>query len=314
MRLNRFDLNLLLALDALLQERNVTRAAERLLLSQPAMSAALARLREFFGDQLLVRVGRELELTPRGRALLEPVHETLLKAQAVLGAQPMFDPATAQRTFKMMIPDFVVPWLMPGTLQRMLQSAPGIRIELESWSANGPARLVEGAIHLLVALDSPRILGLASFPDSLCSARLQSMRWVCAVSADHPVIRDELTREQFLTHPHIYVRAEGDALPVADAVRRHLRIELDVRVTTEDVLEIPFMLPGTPLIALMPEGLARQLATCLSIKTFEIPGGMVPSRRVDLFWHRREESDPGHAWMRELIVAASAETSGIAVS
>jgi LysR family nod box-dependent transcriptional activator len=306
MRLNRFDLNLLLALDALLQERNVTRAAERVFLSQPAMSSALARLREFFGDPLLVRVGRDLELTPRGRALLEPVHEMLLKAQAVLDVQPVFDPATAQRTFKMMIPDFVVPWLMPGTLRRLLQAAPGIRVELESWSASGPSRLVEGAIQLLVTLDSPRILGLASFPDSLCSAELQSMRWVCAVSADHPVIKDELTREQFLRHPHIYVRAEGDMLPVAESVRRHLRIELDVRVTTEDVLEIPFMLPGTPLIALMPEGLARQLAACLSIKTFEIPAGIVPARRVDLFWHRRDESDPGHAWMRDLIVAASA--------
>jgi LysR family nod box-dependent transcriptional activator len=305
MRLNRFDLNLLLALDALLHERNVTRAAERVFLSQPAMSSALARLREFFGDPLLVRVGRDLELTPRGRALMEPVHEMLLKAQAVLDAQPIFDPATAQRTFKMMIPDFVVPWLMPTALRRLLQTAPGIRVEIESWSASGPARLVEGAIQFLVALDSPRILGLASFPDSLCSARLQPMRWVCAVSADHPEIKDELSREQFLSHPHIYVRAEGDTLPARDSVRKHLRIQLDVRVTTDDVLEIPFMLPGTPLIAMMPEGLAKQLAPCLSIKTFEIPEGIVPSRRVDLFWHRRDESDPGHAWMRELIVAAS---------
>ncbi len=97
MQLNRFDLNLLIALDALLHEKNVTRAAERVFVSQPAMSAALQKLRDYFNDQLLVRVGRDMELTPRGLSLVEPVREALLRIQITLGTQPTFDPAKVQR-------------------------------------------------------------------------------------------------------------------------------------------------------------------------------------------------------------------------
>src|SRR5580692_6360726 len=103
MQLNRFDLNLLIALDALLHEKNVTRAAERVFVSQPAMSAALQKLREFFDDQLLVRVGRDMQLTPRGLSLVEPVREALLRIQATLGTQPTFDPATVRRTFTLIV-------------------------------------------------------------------------------------------------------------------------------------------------------------------------------------------------------------------
>ncbi|HEY0802029.1 MAG TPA: LysR family transcriptional regulator, partial [Steroidobacteraceae bacterium] len=187
MRLKRFDLNLLIALDALLHEKNVTRAGERVYLSQPAMSVALAKLREYFNDPLLVRVGRDLELTARGLALVEPVRDMLMHAQVVLGTQPHFDACSAQRLFAIMVPDFVVPWLMPRVLQRLLQWAPGLRIRTENWSASGPVRLVNGEIDLFVTVDTPRILGLTNYPDSLCSAQLRPVRWVCVVSKDHPV-------------------------------------------------------------------------------------------------------------------------------
>src|SRR5690242_15527447 len=103
MHLNRFDLNLLIALDALLKEKNVTRAAERMFVSQPAMSAALQKLRDCFNDPLLIRVGRDMELTPRGLSLIEPVRESLLSIQMMLGTQPTFDPATVKRSFTVII-------------------------------------------------------------------------------------------------------------------------------------------------------------------------------------------------------------------
>lgn len=306
MRLKRFDLNLLIALDALLHEKNVTRAGERVYLSQPAMSVALGKLREYFNDPLLVRVGRDLELTARGLALVEPVRDMLMHAQVALGTQPHFDASSAQRLFTIMIPDFVVPWLMPRVLQRLLRWAPGLRVRTESWSASGPVRLVNGEIDLFVTVDTPRILGLTNYPDSLCSAQLRPVRWVCVVAKDHPVVRDELTREQFLTLPHVYVRTRGDAQPVDVAVRRQLHLKLDIRVTTDNVLEIPFMIPGTTLLALVPESLAQQLTLCLAIKAFELPEGILPSRRVDLYWHRRDEPDLGHTWMRSLMLEVAA--------
>ena len=306
MRLNRFDLNLLMALDALLNEKNVTRAGERVFLSQPAMSAALGKLREYFNDPLLVRVGRDLELTSKGLALVEPVRKMLVHAQVILGTQPGFDASSAKRQFSIMLPDFVVPWLMPKVLQRLLPFAPGIRIQLESWSASGPVRLVNGEIDMFVTIDTPTILGLANYPDTLCSAMLRPLRWVCVASHDHPIVREELTREQLLTLPHIYVRVQGDIQSTDDAILKQLHLKLDVRVTTDTVLEIPFMIPGTSLIALLPESLARQLAPCLDIKIFEVPGGIIPSRRIDLYWHRRNEPDLGHTWMRSLILEMAA--------
>ena len=127
MQLNRFDLNLLIALDALLREKNVTRAAERVFVSQPAMSAALHKLREYFNDPLLVRVGREMELTPRGESLVEPVREALLRIQMMLGTQPTFDPKTARRDFTVIMSEEAVPGVLPALLRTLAQRGPRAR-------------------------------------------------------------------------------------------------------------------------------------------------------------------------------------------
>jgi DNA-binding transcriptional LysR family regulator len=124
MQLNRFDLNLLIALDALLREKNVTRAAERVFVSQPAMSAALHKLREYFNDPLLVRVGREMELTSRGESLVEPVREALLRIQMMLGTQPTFDPKTARRDFTVIMSEEAVPGVLPPLLRTLANEAP----------------------------------------------------------------------------------------------------------------------------------------------------------------------------------------------
>ena len=304
MQLHRFDLNLLLTLDALLRERNVTRAAERIFVSQPAMSSALARLRTYFDDPLLVRVGRELQLTPRALALVGPVREAILGIEAALGTSATFDPDTARREVPMMVPDYFVPLVMPRILRRIMPAAPGIRLQVEHGSRTGPARLESGDIDFFVGLDSPRLLGLTAFPASFCRTELCTIRWVCIVARDNAEVGASLTREQFLRLPQVYVRAPGDLLPIDEAVRRQLNVALDVRVSTQNVLEVPFVVAGTPLVAVLPEHLAVQLADCLALRIVELPAGLVPRRRVDLFWHERNEPDPAHAWLRENIAAA----------
>lgn len=305
MHLNRFDLNLLIALDALLHERHVTRAAERVFLSQPAMSLALRRLREYFNDPLLVRVGRVLQPTPRGLALIEPVRETLLRAQTVLGTQPTFDAMTVKRAFTVVIPDFAVPWLVPKLLRQLSVIAPGVRLQLEKWSSTGLNRLTYGDIDFFITLDGPGPSAEPDTSDSILSTALQTIRWVCAASADHPKLGGELSREEFLSLPHVYVRMPGDELPLDGVVRQLWHAELDVRAITENVLEVPFMIRGTPLIAVVPENLALQLGGGLPIRVLELPPGLLPRRRICLKWHRRSEPDPGHAWLRDLIVATS---------
>ncbi|MET0292497.1 MAG: LysR family transcriptional regulator [Steroidobacteraceae bacterium] len=307
MHLNKFDLNLLIALDALLQEKNVTRAAERVFVSQPAMSAALQKLRDYFRDPLLIRVGREMELTPRGLSLLEPVRDALLQIQATLGTQPSFDPATVERLFSLSIRDYIVPRLMPGVLRRLLAGAPKVRCVVEELAQSSLSRLEHGDTDVCVGLDNPTLFGLREFPDWLRTTELRVVRWVCVVSADHPYIRDELTMELYLSTPHLTSRLQGANPEIAELLGRIGRPDLEVRASSHSLMELPFMLPGTPLIATVPESLALRLAPMLNLSSFA-PPQEIPDSRELLMWHKRNEADPGHAWLRNLFEEVSRGT------
>ena len=304
MQLNRFDLNLLIALDALLHEKNVTRAAERVFISQPAMSAALQKLREFFDDQLLVRVGRDMQLTPRGLSLVGPVRDALLQIQTTLGTQATFDPRTVQRTFTLIVSADALLRVMPAVFRRLSTEAPGIRCHVEHFSETTLSRLEYGDADLFIGLNSLRLFGLREFPESLRSVNLRPVRWLCAVAKDHPTVGDTITEEQYLSLPHVFGWPSGHTVPLEEMVRRLLRANLDVRATTQGLLEIPFMLAGTQLVATLPEDLARTLAQLAPIKLLPVPFETPDTHEV-VIWHKRNEPDPGHAWLREVLIAAA---------
>lgn len=304
MHLNRFDLNLLIALDALLKEKNVTRAAERLYVSQPAMSAALQKLRDYFNDSLLIRIGREMELTPRGLSLIEPVREALLSIQVTLGTQPTFDLATVKRNFTVMVLDYIVPRIVPQVLRRIMQEAPGVQCSFEQISLNSLSRIEYGDADLCLMIHYPALFGLAEYPDSVRIVELATTRWLCVVSKDHPTVADELTEEQFLTLPHLIGRPYEHTAPIEELARQFSQDKLDVRSTAQSLLDLPYMLIGTPLIATVPESVAVRLASVLPIKIFPPPHPVTDSREI-LLWHRRNESDPGHAWLRGLFIEAA---------
>ncbi len=308
MQLNRFDLNLLIALDALLHEKNVTRAAERVFISQPAMSAALQKLREFFDDPLLVRVGRDMQLTPRGLSLVEPVREALLRIQAALGTQPTFDPGTVQRTFTLIVSADALLRVMPTVFRRLAREAPGIRCHVEHFSETTLSRLEYGDADLFLGLNSLRLFGLREFPQSLRIVDLRPVKWLCAVANDHPTVGDELTEAQYLALPHVFGWPSGHTLPLEELVRRLLNADLDIRATTQGLLEIPFMLAGTQLVATLPEDLARTLAKLAPVKLLPVPFETPDTHEV-IIWHKRNEPDPGHAWLREVLIAAAQPTS-----
>ncbi|MGH8227668.1 MAG: LysR family transcriptional regulator [Steroidobacteraceae bacterium] len=301
MQLNRFDLNLLIALDALLHEKNVTRAAERVFVSQPAMSAALQKLRDYFDDPLLVRVGRDMELTPRGLSLVEPVREALLRIQATLGTQPTFDPKTVRRVFTIIVTDEAVPLIVPAVLRRVEREAPGIQCNFEQISHTSLTRLEYGDADLCLCLDLLRLFSIRAFPETLRVVELRPVRWIGAVCRDHPVLGDELTLEQYQSLPHVFARPNGHTAPVEELVRRLLNLDLDVRATAQSLIELPFMLPGTPLVATLPERVARLVEPVVPLKTFALPFDTLNSHEV-LLWHKRNEPDPGHAWLRSLFI------------
>jgi DNA-binding transcriptional LysR family regulator len=306
MQLNRFDLNLLIALDALLHERNVTRAAERVFISQPAMSAALQKLRDFFGDPLLVRIGRDMELTPRGLSLLGPVREALLHIQTTLGTQPTFDPRSVERAFTVISSADASLRVMPKVFRRLAREAPGIRCHIEHFSETTLSRLEYGDADLYVGLNSLRLFGLKAFPDTLRIVDLRPVKWVCAVSCDHPTVRNELTKAQYLELPHVFGWPAGHTIPLEELVRRLLGTDLDVRATTQGLLEIAFLLAGTPFVATLPEHLAVALAGLANVRILPVPFETPETREVVL-WHKRNEPDPGHAWLRDSVIAAARE-------
>jgi len=210
MQLNRFDLNLLIALDALLHEKNVTRAAERVFLSQPAMSASLQKLRDYFQDALLVRVGREMELTPRALSLVQPVREALLKVQATLGTQPTFDPATVRRTYTVIATDEAVPELVPRVLGRMAREAPQIQCHVEQVSQTSLTKLSYGDADLCLSLNITRVYGLGEFPETLKFVPLRPVRWVCVMSKEQAIPGDSMTLADYQALPHVFARPNSD--------------------------------------------------------------------------------------------------------
>ncbi len=301
MQFHRFDLNLLIALDTLLREKNITRAAEKVFVSQPAMSAALHRLRDYFGDPLLVRVGREMELSPRGQSLVDPVREALLLIQATLGTQPNFTAATTQREFTLILSEEAVPGLLPSILERVSSEAPGIRINFELVSQSALSRLEYGDADLCLCLDSLRLFEVRVYPETLRSVRLRPVRWICAVDSDHPTLGDTISAEQYFSLPHVFGRPSGYTASAEELVRRLLDIELRVHIAVPSLLHLPLVLRGTRLVATLPERVAQMFEANLPIKTFPLPFEPPPMHEI-LLWHKRNEADPAHAWLRNLLI------------
>jgi LysR family transcriptional regulator, nod-box dependent transcriptional activator len=300
MQLNRFDLNLLIALDALLREKNVTRAAERVFVSQPAMSAALQKLRAYFNDPLLVRVGRDMELTPKGLSLVEPVHEVLLRVQATLATQPAFDPGSARRSFSLVVASSALALLVPQLLDRIVRDAPGVQCHVDSLNVTSLSRLEYGDIDLCIAIDDPQFFGQRHWPEWLRSAALRNVRWACIADRDNALVDADLTLERYRALPHAVARA-GAATELLAAPSGAAPAGLDVRATTESLLALPFMVLGTPLVASVPERLAQYFAARLPLKFVPDPQRRGEELEVVL-WHKRREPDPAHAWFRQLVI------------
>jgi LysR family transcriptional regulator, mexEF-oprN operon transcriptional activator len=150
----------------------------------------------------------------------------------------------------------------------------------------------------------PTLFGMADYPESLRIVELSTTRWLCVVSKDHPTVTDELTEEQFLALPHLVGRPYEHTAPIEELARNLSDHKLDIRSTAQSMLDLPYMLIGTSLIATVPESVAIRLAAVLPIKFFPPPHPVTDSREI-LLWHRRNESDPGHAWLRELFIEAA---------
>jgi DNA-binding transcriptional LysR family regulator len=289
--LRRFDLNLLVGLHALLYFRNVTRAAAHVGLSQPAMSRELRELRQLFGDELLVRVGREYHLTTLARELVEPLGQVIASIELAVARRPSFDPAVETRAFSIGMTDYAVLLLLHPLLQRLEVEAPHITLHHQPLEADPAEMLNQGRVDLVL---EPREYLAPGFPSQV----LLEDRWVCAVWAGHPEVGETLSRELFERLPRLAFGV-GATGPTSTAEVHYQRVGIGGRVSTtvNSFALLPFLLRGTRLLALVQERLARRLQSAAEITLLDPPVA-IPPLVVTMFWSPLNDADPAHAWLR----------------
>ncbi len=298
MRFNRFDLNLLVVLDALLTERNITRAGERVFLSQSATSGALARLREYFDDPLLVQVGRKMVLTPLGESLILPVRELLMKVQATLESRPDLDIALSEREVTLVMSDYPVTVVMPEVFRRASLEAPGLRFETMAPSNAPIEELEQGNADFLL------------LPSTFLSPQHPHMElfeeeFVVICWDQHRDIQKEITLEQYRDMGHVMVRFGSKRRPSVDSwMMERGGMERRAEITVNTFSAVPQCLVGTQRIATIHRRLAERWAQYLPLKVMPAPLE-IPPFSWGLQWHQINDLDPVNRWIRDTMMAVS---------
>lgn len=290
--MRRLDLNLLVTLDALLAEHNVTRAAERLHLSQPAVSVQLARLREVFGDPLLLPGPRGMRPTARADELRLPLREALAALGKAVAPPGPFDPATASHTWRVAASDYGESTIVLPALGALRRAAPHSRMAILGLVPASLARQAElGEIDLAFHI-------AAEAPAHLRRRPLFTERYVLAGRHDHPGLQHAPTLEQFCQMEHVVVSPDGGGFHTpTDSVLAERGLERKVALSVPHFLFLVAVLASTDMVALVPSRLARAHP---GLRVVE-PPLEVPGFEMLMLWHERVHRDPGHQWLRELV-------------
>jgi LysR family nod box-dependent transcriptional activator len=294
MRFKKLDLNLLVTLDALLTERSISRAGEKLFLSQSATSNALARLREYFDDELLVQVGRRMELTPRAESLCEPVRDVLVRLEATIAVQPDFDATATDREFRIFVSDFTMVTLVPHLLALAQQQRATARLHFLQ-QFNQPARALErGEADLLVI---PRAYCSEEHPvDTLFEERFVCTVWNQGRHAQRP-----LTFDDYVAASHVAVQPAGNEQPAYEGwFMQRYGVARRVDVTTYSFAALPALVVGTDRVATVHERLLKNFGAGLPLVQHPLPMPMPPMEQ-GLQWHKYRSKDPGLTWLRALM-------------
>jgi len=305
MDLSAIDLNLVVALDALLRTRSVTRAARALGRSQPAVSHALARLREVFDDPLLVRAGRGLTPTPRAEALREPLSQVLAELSGLFAPPGAFDPARCDRTFRLALPDLLAAFI-PGWVAAIETEAPNVRLEVRRpFGPNAVAALADGRCDLAM-------MARFTAPESAKLRVIGRIEWVTVMRPGHPLL-DGADRETPVITPEAWAACRH--VEVATGLGAPSWVERAVRaagLTRRKGLTVETFLLAPPVVAQSDQlftagrALIAPLAERYGLVMVEPPIPVPPLDGVAV-WHARYQHDPAHRWLRELLVTEAAE-------
>ncbi len=285
------DLNVLRALEALLHERHVTRAARRVGITQSAMSQRLAALRRFFDDPLLVASRPLMTRTPRAEALREPLSRALRDLRAAVAAGAPFDPARADRTFVFLGNDFVEAAGLPRIFAAIAAEAPSVRLAVERTEADFASRLETGTADL------------AFVPDFLVSSAHRRLAlppepFVVLLRRDHPAARQKLTLDRYVALDHALIAPRGAPGSLVDAALEALGRKRHVRVRVQHFTTAAYVLAASDLALTCPEGVATFARSILPMVVKPLPLEL-PIDRASMIWHERSQLDAGHQWLRE---------------
>lgn len=299
MNLNSLDLNLLTALDALLRDANVSRAALRMGLSQPAASHALQRLRDIFGDPLLVRTGARMELTPRAQALRAPLAQALDQVRGLFVPDD-FDAARSERQFRLMMPDLAVELLMPPLMEKVTRLAPNVRIDVVPWRGSAIFQQVEFArtIDLVISIGN----AFKAFHRQLLYTDSDAL----AVRSGHPVGAKLKRRETFLAARHVGVIIGGLAEDLIDTWLHAKGIERHIALVVPGYLEALHVAARTDLVAFVPRRLITALSKQLGLVAVTPPLDPGIDEQF-MFYPTRAQMDPGSIWLRRLMLETGRE-------
>ena len=297
-RLARLNANLLVALDALLAERNVTNAGKQIGLSQPAMSAALAQLRAIFEDELLVRVGRRYAPTRLADELSAPLRSAMVLLERALEAPRAFDPATADREFSLAVSDYMLMMVAPPLIATIAADAPAIRLRIVPVETSLQAVTPD----LVIVPDVFRQQRRAELPPQLARWRTEDIfhdRWIFAVARDNADVANRMTLRTVSRLPHVRYGVMG----LGGAGEGHLDelgVERRTEATVGSLLAALFLLRGTRLATLTPERLAKPLAQAAGIRIVK-PAFRIPDIVECMMWSPVFDDDAGHRWLRDTI-------------
>ncbi|MDK1376370.1 MULTISPECIES: transcriptional regulator NodD2 [unclassified Sinorhizobium] len=295
MRFKGLDLNLLVALDALMAERNLTAAARSINLSQPAMSAAVARLRTYFNDELFTMAGRELIPTPRAEQLAPAVRETLLRVQLSIISWEPFNPARSDRRFRVILSDYVTLVFFEKIVERAAQEAPGVSFEFLPLADDNDDLLRRGDIDLLIL---PDMFMSNTHPQ----AKLFDEVHVCVGCRSNEHLSEPLTFDRYMSMGHVAVKFGNIRQPTIEGwyLREH-GLKRRVEIVVQGFSMIPPMLVGSKRIGTMPLRLAQHFAKTIPLRIVELPLPLPPFTEA-VQWPALHNSDPASLWMREMLV------------
>ncbi|MAM59889.1 LysR family transcriptional regulator [Maritimibacter sp. UBA3975] len=303
MRFKKLDLNLLVALDHMLELRSVTGAADRMFMSQSAMSNALTRLRTYFGDPLLVQVGRRMELTPRAESLRPMIRDILVRMEAAIDTRPEFLPEESDRTFNLLLSDYSLRVLMPEVFKRVGRENAKVRFNLRAQEEAPYTQIARGEVDLLIA---PEPYTSKDHP----SALLYEDRYMVAVCRHGRYGEGPIDREAFETAGHVTMvppqqarTADGELLAEAGLSRR-------IEVTTFSFTSLPRLVAGTDRMATVHGRLAKLMADQEDIVFHPMPVETRALRQM-MQWHVLRDEDPGLRWLRGIMASTAASLGPI---